>query len=279
MNNEFFARGSYAFDSINTFGHSLLTHLPAILGALVVLVVGVILAGLLRRGSERLFKGAGVDTWPAKLMSKAQVAAITPELQPSRIISQFLYWVLIVIVLVVVSDILGWRVVSMKISDLLGYLPRLVSAVIIFVIGYYIAGFVRRLLRTGFTSMDMLGGHAFASAAFYLIMVFVTVSALDQAGVDTTLVSANITLIIGSLLLAFAVAFAIASRLILQNMLTFLYVQRQFKVGQQVTVGDVSGNVVQFDHMRMVVRSGDQDHVIPTRLLNEVQVRVKVDAA
>ena len=54
---------------------------------------------------------------------------------------------LLLVVIITAADTVGWTAVSTEISKLLGYLPRLLSALVFFVVGSYIASFIRDLVR------------------------------------------------------------------------------------------------------------------------------------
>ena len=76
-------------------------------------------------------------------------------------------------------------------------------------------------------------------------------------------------------MVAFAVAFALAAKGILHNILSFLYSRDHLELGQEITMGDVHGTIVAMDHMYVVVHNNGEDILIPTREFTEQRVRIK----
>ncbi|HQW06140.1 MAG TPA: mechanosensitive ion channel [Flavobacteriales bacterium] len=261
--------------SFAAFGAKLMSFLPNLLGALLLLALAALLASFLRRVVSKGLGMIGFDALPAKVFGKERAERFMDDAAPSILAGKMVYWLTILLFLVTIAETLGWQVVSEKTSDLIGYLPRLFSAVLIFIIGYYIATFIRNALDATFGSMSGDTGNAISRVAYYIILVFISITALDQAGVDTTLLTANISIIIGAVMVAFAVAFALAAKGILHNILSFLYSRDHLELGQEITMGDVHGTIVAMDHMYVVVHNNGEDILIPTREFTEQRVRIK----
>jgi predicted ferric reductase len=129
---------------------------------------------------------------------------------------------------------------------------------------------VRDFIKTTLKSFEVASASALGEIAFYIIMVIVAITALEQAGVETTLLTSNITIIVASFLLAFAVAFAISSRDVFKNILSSYYGRANFHVGQHIKYNKMQGEIIKIDRMHVTIRDGKTSHVIPTaRLISE----------
>jgi small-conductance mechanosensitive channel len=175
---------------------------------------------------------------------------------------------------VTASDTLGWTVVSQSISDLIAYIPKLFSGIIIFIIGLYIANFVKKGLKGIFDSLGISSGNVVSDFAFYIILVLITMTALNQAGVDTTVITSNITVILGGIILAFAVSFGLGSRDVLTNILSSFYSRNNFKTGQKIEIQDISGTIVKIDSTSCTVKTEDGKVIIPVSKLLSENVKV-----
>ncbi|MEQ9146939.1 MAG: mechanosensitive ion channel, partial [Cytophagales bacterium] len=176
---------------------------------------------------------------------------------------------------VTASDTLGWTVVSTSIGDLLGYLPKLFSAIIIFVIGFYISTMVRKALHGILESLSISSGVMLSSIAFYIILVVITLTALNQAGIDTSIITSNVTLIVGGFLLAFAISFGLGSRDVLANILSSFYAKRNFEIGQKITVKGISGTIEMLDGASCVIKTAKGKTIIPSKYLLTEEVVVE----
>ena len=72
-----------------------------------------------------------------------------------------------------------WEIVSVEIGKLLGYLPKLFSAIALFMIGLYIASFIKKAVLGLFESFDLQGGSMISSFVFYIIIVTITITAIN----------------------------------------------------------------------------------------------------
>jgi small-conductance mechanosensitive channel len=118
---------------------------------------------------------------------------------------------------------MNWEVVSKEIGNLLRYLPRLFSAIALFMIGIYIARFVKNAIKGFYESFDLSGSKIISTLVFYIIAVIVTITAMNQAGIDTTVVTNNVTIILGAFLLAVAIGFGLGSREVIRDLLRTFY--------------------------------------------------------
>jgi small-conductance mechanosensitive channel len=260
--------------SLSALGGKLMAFVPNLLGAILLLVIAIVVAGVVRKVVEKGLHAMGMDRLPGRFLGKEHARSFEGVGAPSLLIGKLAYWTILLVFLLTISETLGWTVVTEKTSELIGYMPRLFSAVIIFVVGYFIASFIRNALQAAFGSIALGSGRFVSRIAFYIILAFISVTALDQAGVDTTLLTANISIIIGAVMIAFSVAFAWAAKDLVRNILSFVYGRDRFQIGQSISFGDVNGKIISFDHMNVVLRNEIEDVVIPTRMLVDAQVRV-----
>ncbi len=256
------------WNSLVTLGETIMSALPAILGALFLLLIGWLIAKFAGFITRRALRAIGFDKLITRLELDKKFGNIT--LTGSKIIGRFVYWVILLLFFITASDTLGWTVVSQSIGDLITYLPQLLSGLIIFVIGFYIADFVRKGLRGILESLNIKAFRILSNIAYYIILIIITVAAIDQIGIDTQIITSNITVIIGGIVLAFAVSFGFSSRHILLNILSSFYTESSFKPGQKIEMGDITGTIEKIDTMSCTIKTNKGLTVIPvSKLLSE----------
>jgi small-conductance mechanosensitive channel len=261
--------------SLVALGESVMSSLPNIIGAIFMIILGWIIAKIFSYVVSKALKLIGFDKLSEKLYLGEIINKTSFNITPSRVVGKFVYWVIMLLFFVTASDTLGWSVVSSSIGDLLTYLPQLFSAIVIFVIGFYIASFVKKGLKGILGSLSIASSHVISAFAFYIILVIITITALDQAGIDITILMSNVTIIVGGIVIAFAVSFGIGSRDVLSNILSSFYTRKIFEVGQSITLEDVSGTIVKIDNTSCLIKTSTGTTVIPVkRLLNE-KVEIK----
>jgi small-conductance mechanosensitive channel len=109
---------------------------------------------------------------------------------------------------------------------------------------------------------------------YYVLFIFVVITALNQAGVDTGIITSNVTLILGSILLAFAISYGFASRNLVGNLLSSYYGKGKYQEGQTIRVGDVQGEIVKIDSISITLKTADSKVVLPSKMLVEGQVEI-----
>lgn len=261
--------------SLMALVQSFMSALPNILGALFLLFLGWMIAKVISYVVVKALKTMGFNKLSEKLNINEMFGASGFEITPSKIVGKFVYWVIILLSFVTASDTLGWSMVSESISNLLAYLPELFSAIVLFVVGFHIASFVRKGLRGILESLSVSSARIISGFAFYLIVVIITLTALNQAGVDTDIVTSNVILIIGGIVLAFVVSFGFGSRDILTNILSSFYSKNNFHVGQEIEMIGLSGIIEKIDITSCTIKSKDKIIIIPVKRLLTENVTIK----
>ena len=136
--------------------------------------------------------------------------------------SGIVFWLIILTVIVSTTHRLGIDVLTTQVQEVIDFIPDLLTASTIIIIGYLIAPKIKEVL----TSLGSNAGRVLANVLYYFIMIMVMITAIDQLGIDTDLISKNILIIVGVILLAGGVAYRYAAREIIRNMLYSLMVNQ-----------------------------------------------------
>jgi small-conductance mechanosensitive channel len=110
---------------------------------------------------------------------------------------------------------------------------------------------------------------------FYFIIINVLVSALTQAKVNTVFLSQNISLVIGGVILAFAIGYGLASKDSVANFLASQYIQDKVNPGDTIILDGVSGEVLSIDRSSVVIQTADGNMHIPLAHLSKSKLIVK----
>lgn len=252
----------------------LATLLPTLLTAVVLLLVGWLLARAVRGLVRRLLSRAGLDA-AVERAGMGQVLQRFGPLVPSQAIGSLAYWLVLLLLLLAVADILGMGSVTRGIEGFFAYLPTLCAALAIFLFGLWLAEKVKQALTTLLSSVGVGGGKVVAQVLHGLIALFMTITALNVAGIDTTLITSNILLVIGAVLVAFSIAYGMAARGILTNILSSYYGKDRFQVGQRVRIGADEGIIERIDSISITLDTGDRKVVLPCSLLTTERIEIR----
>lgn len=263
------------FNSLQAFGHTLAAAVPKILGAILILLLGWLFAKLVSNGIARLLNVLKFDSLSEKLKATEFLERANVNLTPSKFIGKFVYWILLLLVIISAADALGWDTVSTEISKLLSFLPNLLIAIIFFVVGTYIASFIRDFIKGTTSSMGISAGKIISNVVFYFLFIIVTLTSLEQAGVDTSIISANLSLILGAILLSAGISYGFASRDVLSNILASFFSKSNFQVGQTIEIEGEKGKIISTNNISVTLLNVQNEKiVIPAHQL--INNRVKI---
>lgn len=262
--------------SLQTFTQVFMSALPKVVGAIFLLLFGWMFAKIISFTVGKLLKIIKFNALSQKVNTQAMLQKANIQSTPSDLVSKFIYWIIMLLVLVMATDTLGLQVVSQEITKLISLLPTLLSAIILFIIGVYIATFIRDVTRAATSTLSIGAGKVISNAVFYFLVIIVTLTALKQAGIDTSIITSNVTLILGAFLGGAALAYGLAARNVLTNMLGSFFNRQKFAKGQLIEVAGVSGRVVDIDNISITIATENEDLVVlPAKILLDEQVRIK----
>lgn len=168
---------------------SFLSILPSLLGAIVVFAVGLILAYWAKRlvvevlrlvRLEKLTASAGIDQY----LRKADIKFSFVEL-----LGVIVEWLIILVFFLAVVDILGLTVVSQVLAQVLGYIPNVIAAALIFAAGYIVAGLADGLVRGALASVDHDVAKPIGRLSRWVILVVAFLAAVDQLRIAQGLIA------------------------------------------------------------------------------------------
>lgn len=237
--------------------------LPTIFTGVLILVGGWILAKVIEKIVFRLMNlnyGKSLSKWMS-LESLKEKMGVNIDL--ALVVSKITYWIIFLFFVVAASETFGWSNVSKEISNFIMYLPRVISAFVIFALGYTIANFIRKSVKSFSSSTGMMMGGILAEIVFYFLLVIVGITALAQAGVNTTIISANAVIIVGAFALTFAIACGLGTREVVGDLFKNFFNRRVLAVGDRVKIKGMTGEVEAVTKTSIIIKNDAGRTVIP----------------
>jgi hypothetical protein len=210
-----------------------LGFLPSLVGAILVLVLGWILSGFIATLVERGLKLVGFEHAANQTGINGFIAKAGSEWTASRVLAEIVKWFIRLVAIQAAAQILGMERIGEIINSILLWLPNLVVALAIVVIGALIARFVGGAVRASTSEMGLGNPDLLAGVARYAIIGFAVVAAVDQLGIAETVVNTLFTMIIAAVALAFALAFGLGGQAV-ASQITQGWYERGQDAGQKV---------------------------------------------
>ncbi len=194
--------------ALNTF----LSAIPRIIGFVVVLIVGWIISSLLARGVEALLHAIKFNDLARRSGFADFVQKMGVRDDSSGVIASIVKWFVRLITLVVAFDTLGLPAVSNVLQQLLLWLPNLVVALVVLVIGGLAANGLSQLVRGSTAQAGFSNPEILATVTKVAVWGFAIVVAVNQLGIATTLINILLIGLIGAFSIAFGLAFGLGGR-------------------------------------------------------------------
>ncbi len=200
---------------------SLIGFIPNVIGFLIILVIGYVIARVVKTVVAKLLEKVGVDRTLHHSQAGQYVERISPGAHPSRLIGAIAFWFIFIYAIAAAIGALKIPALTNFMSNVQNYLPNVVAAVLIFVIGAALAGAVGGLADR--LMGDTSTGRVARAVGPGLILAIVVFMVLTQLRIAPTIVTATYVALIGMLALAGALAFGLGGREIAADMLRDAY--------------------------------------------------------
>ncbi len=210
-------------DSISAFLRGIGDALPNILAAIVILIIGWIIAKLLKAGVARLLKLVKFPTLTQRAGIDGFLAKGDVHQSSTDLIAVLVYWLVMLIVLVTAVNALGLEVASQLLNQILLYIPNIIVAVVVVAVGLYAANFVSALVKTAAANAGIEQANLVAALSRWALIIFTLAIALDQLRIGRDLVVNGVLIIFGAAALAAALAFGLGAREVVGDYLNERY--------------------------------------------------------
>lgn len=262
-------------ETINSLFYKIGEGIISFLYAILVLVIGWLITKLIVFILEKALRVSKIESLSDKLNEAEIFGKPTVKLNFITIITSFVKWILLLVFFIIAADVMQWKIISVEISNLLRYLPRLFSAIVLFMVGIYIANFVKKAIYGLFQSIGLSGAKMISSLVFYGIGIIITITSLNQAGIDTSIITNNVTIVLGAFLLTFAIAFGLGSKDVVRRLLLTFYTRKNYSVGEKISINGITGEIESIENICLIVKTENGKIVIPIDEIVENRVEIK----
>ncbi|MCB9293131.1 MAG: mechanosensitive ion channel [Lewinellaceae bacterium] len=248
--------------------------IPNLIGALAIFIIGLIVSKVAARFIRRILVTIGADKLAERLNQIEIVYKSNIQLVPSVLLSKVIYYFLLFVFVVAATEILNMPVISQLMSEILNYIPVLISALAVFVVGLLISDFLKNMVKTACDSLGIPASGLISSVVFYFLFLNIAMIALSQARIDTEFIQDNLSIILAGVVLAFAIGYGFASRNIVANFLASFYNKGKVNVGDTIGIEGVKGKVLRMDNSSIVLAVDGREVLIPLSKIASEKVDV-----
>lgn len=267
---------------IETFRESLegslsliVAFVPKLIGAALLMLAGYLLARLMGSGSAALLKVVGFNRLLAKTPVHTLFSSAHSAKTSADVMGILVFWVVFLLFSISATDTLGLEAVSAALTDLAFYIPKVGVAVLIIVLGMLAATYLKDLISLACTSAGVPQGTIVSQTFYVAAILVVFVTAINELGIDTTLLNSTIMIGFGGLIAGAALSFGLGARGAVANLIAAHYLHPVFRVGEMIRVDGIHGRIAAVTPVALVVDTAEGRVVVPASRFQEATATIE----
>ncbi len=263
-----------ANESVSALSERLVEFVPSLAIALLILVVGWLVARVAAALSRRVLARVGLDRAMARVNLTATLRRAGLEAAPSRLAASLVFWLIMLMFLLSAAERLGLSGVTLAVDRLLEYVPRILGAALILFFGVLIGRFLRGLVASAAAAAELRGATRLGGVANVAVLLVAATVAIEQLGVDTQLLVTVVSAIVLGATLTMGVAFALGARPVVTHILAGHYLRQSLPPGSSVELRGERGTIERVGTVDTLLRRPDRSWSVPNAwLMEEIVIR------
>lgn len=186
-----------------------INFLPNLLAMLIVILIGAVAARIVKAFLVHGLKAVKFDSWSDRMGLTSAMRKGDLWSKPTEVLGSAVFWILMIVAVMAGMSTLKLEAIDSLVAGFVLYLPRLISAVLILVFGYIMAGFVGRAVVITAVNQGYRYARLLAETVRVLLIVFIMAMALEQLQVAPEIVAAAFSIIFGGIVVCLAIAFGV----------------------------------------------------------------------
>jgi uncharacterized oligopeptide transporter (OPT) family protein len=183
---------------------------PGLVGALVILFAGYLLARLLEKGTRLFLRRIRLNAMLERGGVMEAVERTGSHFDAARVVASLIFWFVMFVVILMAANALGLESLTNVFSELVSYIPSVIAAIVIILVGLVLGGFVSGLISASAGAIH--GATALARIGRGGVIVLAVFMALQELGIATDIVTTAFAILFGAVALAMALAFGLGAR-------------------------------------------------------------------
>jgi hypothetical protein len=260
--------------SFNQAVEQVIIYGPKLLAAVVVAVLGYLAARFIGQIVVKISEKLGLQVAAersglAQSMQHMGIARNVPT-----ILGTISFWLLMCVVFMAAFKILGLTEVSTAMSNVALYIPKLLVATVIVVVGLFVASFLRGVIATSTDRLGISYAEHLANGCYYTLALLTFILAFKNLGIEFDLLNYAILIVLAGLALGFGLALGLGGRDVMAGILAGYYLRQRLAAGDEVDVAGMQGTVREVGPVATIIETDEHGllnrHSVPnTKMLNE----------
>lgn len=237
---------------------SLIAWTPKVLLAVVLLVAALVVAKVVERILRTVMTRLRFDSLIERVGIDQAMQRIGIRDSLNQVVPRIVYYLLLILFAKTAADSMGLAAISDAIGAFTAYLPNIVAALLILVLGSTAAQFAGRAVAEAATNTGIEFGASLGSLVSGVLMFVLGIMAVSQLQIDTEIIRVVTSAVLAGMALAFGLAFGLGSRDVTRNILAGFYARKTFEIGKEMEVKGERGELRTITPTQTLLQQGDR---------------------
>ncbi len=247
-------------------------HLPGVVAAILLLLVGWMFARILRALTKRAM--LLIDTMLPRLGLPTGLSHVRAA-RGSVVAGTIVYWVVLLLFITAATQVLGLQAFTDWLAKLIDYLPTLAVGLLILAAGWLMSGFAADLVQATVPRLEPGQRNMMARIVRVSILVGAILIGADQIGIRITFLAIFVGAIAVTVGGGVALAVGLGSRAYVANLIAAHHLRQAFAVGQTVRIAEHEGRLLEITSTGVIIETAEGRVLVPASLFHEQPVTVK----
>ncbi len=251
----------------------MMDFVPRAITAIIIIVIGIILAKIAERVVKTLFEKLKLNALLDRIGVTQTLQGIGLQDTPGRVLARAVYILLIVLFVQSVTREVGLDAIADAIGGFFSYLPNLVAAFLLFMLGMITARFVNKAVSQSGRDSGLENAELLGRLVSSLILFVVGIMAIAQLQIDTAIINMFVQVLLSGFALAIALSFGLGTRDITRNMIAGFYARKVFRAGEEVELAGERGVLTGITTLSTLIETDGRTVAVPNRVFLDEVVR------
>lgn len=261
-------------ETYSIFSRNVVEYIPQLLSAMLLVVVGWIIALILRSLTRKLFSGLdGLVTRAAKNKGFKPLSLSNY----GRVSGTIVFWAVLLFFITAATNTLEVAFFSEITKALMSYLPSVLAGLLIILAGFALSGFTHAAVLSAASSTGVSRSELLARAAQVTVVLTAVVIGVEQLGINIAFITNVLIVVAGVMLFGVVMAFGLGARHFVANVIGAHTAQRMLQTGQHVSVHGVEGKLLEITQSAIVLDTERGRCLVPASLVHEQITEIITD--
>ncbi|MDY0110348.1 MAG: mechanosensitive ion channel [Candidatus Krumholzibacteria bacterium] len=239
---------------------------PRFLVAVVVIILGLVVAKLAEKLIRVFCERLKIDALLERTGVTGALRRMGLSGSPGRLLARTVYFLLIVLFTQSVCRAVGLPVIADAIGSFFSYLPNLVAAFLVLLLGMILSQFVGRTITRSAEESGLEYGGLLGRSVSALVMFVVVIMALSQLRIDTAIIRLVVLVLLAAVAVAIALSFGLGTRDVTRNIVAGFYVRRLVHEGELLEIDGHAGTVVGVTPLQTLLEQDGRTLAVPNQV-------------